>query len=65
MARMIQRGQRPGFLLETPDGRVARGRFDAQDLDGDIPAELRVPCAIDLPHAAGSEQSDDLVWAAV
>ena len=63
-ARMIQRGQRSGFLLETPDGGGAGGRLDAQDLDGDIPAELRVPGAIDLSHAAGAEQSDDLVWAA-
>ena len=64
-ARMIQRGQRSGFLLETPDGGGAGGGFDAQDLEGDVATELRVSCAIDLPHPAGSKQSDNLVWAAV
>jgi hypothetical protein len=34
-----------------------------QDLDGDVSLQLRVARAIHLPHAAGANQSDDLILA--
>ena len=41
--RVVHAEIRPGFLLETPDGRGVGGRLDVQDFDRDIPSELRRP----------------------
>ena len=38
-------------------------REQSLDLDGDVASELRVARAVHLAHAAGSEQSGDLVRA--
>jgi len=37
------------------------GKRVRQNLDGHIPAELRIARAIDLPHAAFADRLDDLV----
>jgi hypothetical protein len=58
---MIQCGRRSRFVLKAPEGARVGERFDAEDFDGDLPAQLVVSCAIDFAHAAGAEQSDDLV----
>ena len=62
-AGVIQGGRRSCFVLEAPDGARVRERLDAENFDGDLAAELRVSCPIDLAHAARSEQSENLVWA--
>jgi hypothetical protein len=51
-------------VLETPDGARVGERFDTENFDGDLAAELQIPCAIDLAHAAGAEEPNDLVSAA-
>ncbi len=59
--RMRQRRDRPGFPLEAQAGiRVGR---DArrQDLDGHRAVEADVTRSVDLAHAAGADQLDDLV----
>jgi hypothetical protein len=43
------------FVLEPPDGARVGERFDTENLDGDLAAELQIPCAIDPAHAAGAE----------
>jgi hypothetical protein len=62
---VVQRRRRSCFVLEAPDGARVGQRFDAENFDGDLATELRIPCAIDLAHAAGAEQSKDLVSAAL
>ena len=43
--RMIQRGDRAGFLLEATEAIGVGGERRGQDLDGDVAAEARVPRA--------------------
>jgi hypothetical protein len=59
--RVIERGQDLGLTPKSGDTiRIVReGR--RQDLQGDVPAESGVFRSIDLPHAAGTERSQDLV----
>jgi len=60
---VVQRGERSRFAFEPCDPvGVGRQRF-GQHLDRDDPPELRVARAVDLSHAAGAEQGDDLVTA--
>jgi len=59
--RMVQRRQDLRFLVETckPFGI---GREEVrQDFERDVTMELRVTRAINLAHAARTEQRDDLV----
>ena len=60
---MVQRGDRAGLLLEATEAIGVGGERRGQDLDGDVAAEARVPRAIDLAHAAGTNCADDLVRA--
>jgi hypothetical protein len=61
--RMIQRGERLRFASEARHAlRVVRKRL-RQDLDRDIPIELRVARAIHLAHTAGADRAGDLVRA--
>ena len=59
--RVVERGGGARFQLEAVEalriGREAR----RQHLDGDVAAEARIAGPIDLAHAAGAEQRDDLV----
>ena len=60
---MVQRREHPCFALEAREAiRVARERA-GQDLDGDITTKLRVPCLVDVAHAARSEQRGQLIAA--
>ena len=61
--RVVDRRQQRGLALEpgTTVGALAR-RF-GQHLDRDVAAQPRIAGAVDLSHAAGAEQADDLVRA--
>ena len=62
-AGMVQRGEEPGFTLETRDPfRVPCERFE-KDFDGDFPAELGVARAIDVAHPARAQGREDFVHA--
>ena len=50
--RMVQRGDRTSFALETGPQFGIVGDLAGQDLDGDSAIEARIPCPIDLAHAA-------------
>jgi hypothetical protein len=58
---MIERGGGAGFLFEAaePGGIAAEG--SRQHFDRHIAPEPRVASPIDLAHAAGANQRDDLV----
>ena len=60
---MVQRGERLRFALEARQPLGIGGEAVRQDLDRDVAIELRVARAIDLAHAAGANDRDDLVGA--
>jgi len=51
---MVQRRKHPRFALETREAIGVGGERLRQDLDRDLATELRIVCAIDLAHAAGT-----------
>src|SRR5215204_2376577 len=58
---MVQRGGRAGFAGEPLDA-IGSGRMEGrQDLDDDVAAEPRIARPIDLAHAAGPQQAEDLI----
>src|SRR5262249_48577782 len=61
--RVIQRRKHFCFALKATYSIRVTGELIGQDLDGDFTLELQVPCAIDLTHAAFSEQRNDFVRA--
>ena len=59
----IDGGRRTRLTSESFDP-LRRGRMDRrQDLDRDRPVQPRIPCAIDLAHAAGGDRSHHFVGA--
>jgi hypothetical protein len=58
---MIQRGQHFGFALKAANALGVAGDGVRQDLDRDIPFELRVARSIDFSHAAASDERCDLI----
>ena len=56
---MAQRRQQPRLALEPRGPIRAVGNLGREDLDGDIAAQPGVVRAIDLTHAAASQQRDD------
>ena len=60
---MIQRGQRLRFAREASQPVRVAGERRGQHLDGDLAIELRVACAIDLAHSAGTDLCGDFVGA--
>ena len=59
--RMVEQGSQPGFAREPLGRDVVRRQLVGHELDGDEPAQPRIPRLVDLSHAAGSEGADDLV----
>jgi hypothetical protein len=57
---MVELARRARLLLEAP-AQVGASREVTDALDRDAAAEPRVARAVDLAHAAGAQQSDDLV----
>ena len=60
---MVDRREHAGLALEAGDPAGIAGELVGKNLDGDLAAELEVPGAIDLAHAAGAERVEDLVGA--
>ena len=61
--RVVQRGQRLRFARETRHApRIIRERI-GEDLERHVTIELRIVRAIYLPHAAGTEYTNDFVHA--
>lgn len=54
---------RPCFALEAQERLGIAGQLGGEDFDGYVPAELRVPRAIDLTHPPRAEGREDLVRA--
>src|SRR5262249_8738477 len=61
--RMVQGCEHLGFAQEAAYSIGITREFFRQDLDRDVPLEFQVPCAIDLAHAAFSQQRGDFVRA--
>ena len=58
---MVERRQHLGFAFEAREPLAIGCEVFGQHLDGDVALELRIPGAIDLPHAASAERRDHLV----
>ena len=61
--RVVERGEHAGLTLESPQSLGVSGHLVGQELERDVPPERLVARAIDLAHAARSQQFDDLVAA--
>src|SRR6185436_3116280 len=59
--RMIERRDGPRFTLEADPPPGVLCEIGGEDLDGNRTSKTRVERAINLPHSAGSDRSDDLV----
>jgi hypothetical protein len=60
---MVQRRKCFGFTLKSSESRSIGRECFGQNLDGDIPIEPCVACAIDLAHSARADGGKDLVRA--
>ena len=58
---VIQRRCRPRFAHQPLTRCLVGGAPGRQHLDGEVASQPRVAGTIDLAHAAGAEQADDLV----
>ena len=61
--RMVERGERLRFAREPRQPIRIAGERIGQDLQRDVAIELRVARAIDLAHAPGADDGEDLVRA--
>jgi hypothetical protein len=59
--RVVQGGDGAGLELEALEAVGVPGDIVVEDLEGNVATETRVSCAVDLAHAACSEELDDLV----
>ena len=59
--RMVQRGEDLRFALEPREALGIGGERRRQDLEGDVALQSAVTRAVDLPHAAGRDEAEDLV----
>ena len=60
---VTQRGQRLRLALEPREPFGIMCERLRQDLDRDVPLELRVPCPVDFAHPATADEGDDFVRA--
>ena len=60
---MVQRGEDFGFALEAGQAFGIGRHCLRQDLDGDLPLQVGVRCAIHLTHATHAERGHDFVRA--
>src|SRR5262245_16054275 len=58
---MVERGKHLRFPPESRKAIGIRRERVRQDLEGDVAIELRIASSIDLTHAAGADERDDLV----
>ena len=59
--RVIQRGDRPRFALESFACHRIHMKQRGQDLDSHGSGQASITALVDLPHAAGSQKSGDLI----
>jgi hypothetical protein len=59
--RMVERRDEPRLTLEPRDPIRIGGELVGKDLDSHLAAELGIPSAVDLAHAALADGRDDLV----
>jgi hypothetical protein len=59
--RMIKRGNRPGFVLESLSELRIAGELGSEHLDGDDAIEPRIACLVDLAHPAATEQRQNFI----
>jgi hypothetical protein len=52
---------RTRLVLEAGEASSIGRYLGRELLDGDVPSELRIARAVDLAHAAGPEEADDLI----
>ena len=60
---MVQRREDSGFTLKPGQAFRIIGEEVRQDFEGYIPAELRIPGSIHLPHAALADLGGDFIRA--
>jgi hypothetical protein len=60
---MVERGSRLRLLYESPATALVGDAMRGQHLDGHLAPEPRIAGAIDLAHAPGANQAEDLVGA--
>jgi hypothetical protein len=60
---VVESGRGAGFHLETPQSLRFLSEIRRQYLDRNFAPEPRIPCAVDLPHAAPAERREDFVRA--
>ncbi len=58
---VIQSRQAPRLAFEPRQAIGVSGHGIRQNLDGDVAAEPRIPCPIDLAHTPGTEGTDNLI----
>jgi hypothetical protein len=63
--RVVECGQRLGFLLEARDAVGIVGERGGKHLDRDVALELGIARAIDLARAAGADRFDNFLLAEV
>lgn len=61
--RMVERREGFGFTMQPRDALGVERERLRQRLDGDVALQLRVPRAIDAPHAPLTDEGRDLVRA--
>src|SRR5207237_9627763 len=61
--RMVERGEHLRLALEACEAIGIERERVGDDLQRDVATKLHVACAVDLPHAAGADGREDLIWA--
>jgi len=57
---VVEGGQRLGLASEAGEAFRVGGEGSGEDLEGDVAAEPGVAGAVDLAHAAGAKEGDDV-----
>lgn len=61
---MVEAGEDLGLSLEPSESVGIKGERLREDLEGDLPVELRIGSPIHLAHAALADQGGDVIVAA-
>jgi hypothetical protein len=59
--RVVQRGCRLGFPLESAEGLCVVGEFVRKELQGDMATELEVFCLVNHAHTTTPDLAEDAV----
>ena len=61
--RMVQRSEHLRLAAESRETLRITGKRSRQDFERDVAVQFLVAGAVDLAHASGADEADDLVWA--